>query len=130
MVLDGHFIFLIMHLNTSVHIMVSVIVYVSLKSNYSILILFIKGPTMLVTEIWNLLPWDLPEIKLLLPSGGFASGSNGKESTYNAGDPGSVLWMGRCPGEGNGSPLQCSCLENSMDRGAWPATSVGSQSQT
>ena len=86
--------------------MVSVIVYVSLKSNYSILILFIKGPTMLVTEIWNLLPWDLPEIKLLLPSGGFASGSNGKESTYNAGDPSLIPGSGKSPGEWHGHPLQ------------------------
>ena len=53
---------------------------------------------------------------------GFPGGSDGKESACNAGDPGSILGSGRAPGEGNGSPLQCSCLENSMDRGAWLVT--------
>ena len=45
----------------------------------------------------------------------------GKESACNAGDPGSVPELGRSPGEGNGYPLQYSCLENSMERGAWQA---------
>ena len=45
--------------------------------------------------------------------------STGKESTYNVGDLGSVPGLGRSPGEGKGYPLQYSCLENSMDRGAW-----------
>ena len=49
----------------------------------------------------------------------FPGGSDGKASAYNAGDPGSVPGSGRSPGEGNGSPLQYSCLENPMDRGAW-----------
>ena len=52
---------------------------------------------------------------------GFAGGSNGKESACSAGDPGSIPWLGRSPGEGNGNPLQYSCLGNSMDRGAWQA---------
>jgi len=39
----------------------------------------------------------------------------------NAGDVGSIPWLGRSPGEGNGNPLQDSCLENPMDRGAWRA---------
>ena len=43
-------------------------------------------------------------------------------SAYNAGDPGSVPGSGRSPGEGNGNPLQYSCLENAMDRGAWQST--------
>ena len=42
-----------------------------------------------------------------------------KASAYNAGDPGSIPVLGRSPGEGNGNPLQYSCLENPMDRGAW-----------
>ena len=46
-------------------------------------------------------------------------GSDSKESACNAGDPGSIPGLGRFPGEGNGYPLQYSCLENSMDRGAW-----------
>ena len=52
---------------------------------------------------------------------GFLFGSDGKESACNAGDPGSVPESGRSLGEGNGYPLQYSCLENSMDRGAWQA---------
>ena len=55
---------------------------------------------------------------------GFPSGSAGKESSCNAGDTGdsgSIPGSGRFLGEGNGNPLQYSCLENSMDRGAWPA---------
>ena len=53
---------------------------------------------------------------------GFPGGWDGKESAYNAGDLGSVPGSGRCAGEGDGHPLQCSCLENSMDRGAWWVT--------
>ena len=49
----------------------------------------------------------------------FLVSSVGKESAYNAGDPGSIPGLGRYPGEGNGHPLQYSCLENLMDRGAW-----------
>ena len=45
----------------------------------------------------------------------FPGGSDGKVSAYNAGDPGSVPRLGRPPGEGNGNPLQYSCLENPMD---------------
>ena len=47
------------------------------------------------------------------------SGSDGKASAYNAGNPGLIPGSGRSDGEGNGSPLQYSCLENPMDRGAW-----------
>ena len=47
--------------------------------------------------------------------------SDGKESVYNAGDPGPIPGSERSPGEGNGYPLQHSCLENHMDRGAWGA---------
>ena len=48
---------------------------------------------------------------------------NKKESACNAGDPGLIPGLGRSSGEGNGSPVQYSCLENSMDKGAWQATS-------
>ena len=51
--------------------------------------------------------------------------SDGKESACNAGDPGSIPGSKRSPGEGNGIPLQYSCLDNSMDRGAWWATVQG-----
>ena len=57
--------------------------------------------------------------------GGFPHSSVDKESTCNAGDPGSILGSGRSPGEGNGNPLQYSCLENPIDRGAWQATVHG-----
>ena len=58
-------------------------------------------------------------------------GLDGKASTCNAGDPGSIPGLGRYPGEGNGNPLQYSCLENSMDGGAWWATVHGvTKSQT
>ena len=56
---------------------------------------------------------------------GFPGGSDGKESTCNAGDLGSIPGSGRSPGEGKGYPLQYSGLENSMDRGAWQATVRG-----
>ena len=49
---------------------------------------------------------------------GFAGGLDRKESTYNVGDPGLIPGSRRPPRKGNGYPLQYSCLENSMDRGA------------
>ena len=49
----------------------------------------------------------------------FPGGSDCKVSAYNEGDPGSIPGSGRSPGEGNGNPLQYSCLENPMDGGAW-----------
>ena len=52
-------------------------------------------------------------------------GSDGKESAHNAGDLGSIPGSGRSPGEGNDNPLQYSCLENPMHRGAWWATVRG-----
>ena len=55
----------------------------------------------------------------------FPGGSDGKASAYNTGDLGSIPGSGRSPGEGNGNPLQCSCLENPMDGGAWWATVHG-----
>ena len=52
-------------------------------------------------------------------------GSDGKESACSVGDLDLILGLGRSPGEGNGKPLQYSCLENPMDRGAWRATVHG-----
>ena len=52
-------------------------------------------------------------------------GSDDKESARNVGDMGSVPGSGRSSEEGNGNPLQCSCLENPMDGGAWQATVDG-----
>ena len=55
-------------------------------------------------------------------------GSDGKVSVYNVRDQGSIPGLGRFPGEGNGNPLQYSCLENPMDGGAWcRLLSMGSQ---
>ena len=53
---------------------------------------------------------------------GFPSGSVIKDLSANAGEAGSIPESGRSPGGGNGNPLQYSCLENPMDRGAWWAT--------
>ena len=53
------------------------------------------------------------------------SGSDGKASVYNAGEPGLIPGLGRSAGEGNGNPLQHSCLENPMDGGGWQATVHG-----
>ena len=58
--------------------------------------------------------FETPKVKL-----GFLGGSEGKESVWNVGDPGSIPGLGRSPGEANGNPLQYSYLENSMNRGAW-----------
>ena len=57
--------------------------------------------------------------------GTLPGGSEVKASACNAGDPGLIIGLGRCPREGNGNPLQYSCLENPMDREAWWATAHG-----
>ena len=67
-----------------------------------------------------------PELR---PSSEF-TGSEVKASACNAGDLGWIPRLGRSSGEGNGNPLQYSCLENPMDRGTWWATVHGSQSRT
>ena len=56
---------------------------------------------------------------------GFPGGSDGKESACNVGDLGLILGLGSSPGGRHGNPLQYSCLENLMDRGAWRATVHG-----
>ena len=53
-----------------------------------------------------------------------------KNSAYNAGDLGSIPGLGNSPGEGNGNPLQHSCLENSMDRGTWRAAVHGASEES
>ena len=62
---------------------------------------------------------------ILMADSGFPGGSDGKTSTHNAGDLGSIPRLGRSPREGNGKALQYSCLENPMDGGAWWATVHG-----
>ena len=61
---------------------------------------------------------------------GFPGGSDGKESAWHAGDLGLILKSGRSPGEENGNPPQYSCLENSMNRGAWRATVCGGHTES
>ena len=56
---------------------------------------------------------------------GFPGGSDGKESACNVGDLSSIPELGRFPGGGHGNPLEHSCLENPMDRGAWQTTVHG-----
>ena len=63
------------------------------------------------TEDQEVCACDLPKV--------IAGGSDGKESACSAGEPGSIPGSGRSPGEGKGYPLQYSCLETSMDRGAF-----------
>ena len=62
---------------------------------------------------------------MFIISKGFPHSSVGKSSACNAGDPGSIPGSGRSPEERNGNPLQYSCLENPIDRGAWQATVQG-----
>ena len=64
---------------------------------------------------------------LTLDKKGFPGGSGSKESACNAGDMGSIPGSGRSPGEGNGNPLQHSCLENSTNRRAFWLQSMGLQ---
>ena len=77
----------------------------------------------LVTLPEQVLPCCLPSPFLIFKD--FPGGSDGKASVYNAGDLDSSPGLGRSPGEGNGSPLQCCCLEDPMDRGGWYATVCG-----
>ena len=66
-------------------------------------------------------------VLLILDIQGFPGGSEVKASAWNEGDPGSIPGLGRSPGEGNGNPLQYSCLENPMEGGTWWAKSMGLQ---
>ena len=62
---------------------------------------------------------NFPQFVVIHTVKDFPSGSDGKVSAYNVEDPGSIPRLGRSSREGNGNPLQYSCLENPMDRGAW-----------
>ena len=62
---------------------------------------------------------QLSYIKLDIEEGGFLGDSDGKESAHNTGDAGLIPGSGRSPGGVNGNPLQYSCQDNPMDRGAW-----------
>ena len=71
-------------------------------------------------QSWSQIGSSSPTFSMMYS--GFSHGSDGKETICNAGDPRSTPGLGRSPGEVDGYWLQYSCLENSMDRGAWWAT--------
>ena len=91
-----------------------------------------QGQIYLVGWLRHSKPRIDPEyIQILLQLQGFLGGSDSKEPACNTGYPGSIPGLERSPGEGNGYPFQYSCLENSMDRGAWQPTVHGMEkSQT
>ena len=74
-----------------------------------------------IAKSWTRLKW----LSTHHLHGIFSHSSDGKESAYNAGDPGLIPGLGRSPGEANGYLLQYSCLENFRDRGAWQTTVHG-----
>ena len=95
-----------------------------------------------ISQLWVSQPSQTEQIpirsfplKCLLPQKGttipsymsFLGGSDRKESVCNAGDPSSILVLGRSPGEGNGKPLQSSCLENPMEEDPGSLKPMGSQ---
>ena len=88
-------------------------------------------PGQLLISLWKgepaggALSLSCPFPSSFMVSVGFPGGSDDKQSAYSAGDLGSIPRSGRSPGEGDGSPLQYSCLEDPMDRGAWRATVRG-----
>ena len=93
-----------------------------LMKNLFLLSLKTLSPSIRLNRFYEEIP--LFNIKFLYTMG-FPDGSDGKKSAFNAGDLGSIAGLVRCSGEGNGNPLQYSCLENSMNRGVWGATVHG-----
>ena len=85
-----------------------------------------RGPCV-CSQCWRVSQRDTQKLRCLRSRmvSGLPGGSDGKAPVYNVGDPGSIPGSGRSPGEGTGNPLQYSCLENPMDRGAWWATVHG-----
>ena len=82
-------------------------------------------------EVERLRMWTDTEFVSMLTLTTVPGGSKGTESACSMGDPGLISGSGRSPGGGNGNSLQCSCLGNPMDRGAWWATVRGvAKSQT
>ena len=93
--------------------------FVSIASSW--VIAFFKKNLSYIDTIWL----------IIVDFKGFPGSSDGKASACKAGDLGSIPGLGRSPGDGNGNSLQYSCLENSMDRGAWWGTIHGiTKSQT
>ena len=92
-------------------------------SKFTLSIVYSSQQLYMLSGISLISKWGLKKLSILsrLPRG-FPGGAVVKESTSQAGDVGLIPEWGRSPGEGNGNPLQYSCLENAMDRGAWRAT--------
>ena len=88
------------------------------ERGWSVLFSFLFGSIFIFTLIFPSLLTQPHFSSLLTPLCDFLGGSDRKASAYNVGDPGSIPGLGRSPGEGNSNPLQYSCLENPMDRGA------------
>ena len=87
-------------------------------------IFYTRTTQAIVLHVKNNYTIMIPNFKCLIISWGFPDGSVGKESSCDAGDTrdlGSILGSRRFPGGRDGRPLQYCCLENPMDRGAWPA---------
>ena len=83
--------------------------------------IFLPGKSHGQRSLLGYSPWGRKRVGCdLVAKQGFPSDSDSKESACNAGDPLLIPGSGRSPGEGNGYPFQYSCLENSMDRGAYP----------
>ena len=93
----------------------------------------LRKPREMVTdrEAWRATVHRAAKSRTHLSNCMMTTATDGKESACNAGDPGVIPGLGRTPGEVNGYPVQYSCLENSMDRGAWQGTVQGvAKSQT
>ena len=108
-------IFCLIHL-LNLHFLISKISFLEIKITF-LEILFDSFPIFLFF-LGNLIAASYATL-------GLPGGSDGKESACNVGDLGSIPGLGRSPGGGHGNPLQNSCLENPMDRGAWQATVHG-----
>ena len=90
---------------------------------YTYIIFHIIFPYRLLQNIeYNIVLHLDPILYIVVYIWGFPGGSDGKESTCNAGDLGSIPGLERSHGGGHGNPRQYSCLESPMDRGAWRAT--------
>ena len=117
-------------------------IMLSVITTFYLKILYITNTTKFTHQLHHFLygdelstdlePWIfLSLLSLIVIVLGFPGGSDGKASARSEGDLGSIPGLGRSPGEGNGNPLQYSCLEIPMDGGAWQATVHGvSKSQT
>ena len=99
--------------------MLSRLVIAFLLRSKRLLISWLQSPSAVVLEPKKIKSLIISIIYPSICHEGFPGGSEGKASACNAGDLGSVPGLGRSPGEGNGNPLEYSCLENPRDRGAW-----------